>query len=169
MPRIIPADSAEFIMQVRELFREYSTMPGVVACLDDFEREVASLPGAYGPPGGRLLLAVADRAENREMAVGCVALRKWDESACEMKRLYVRPEFRGSGAGRALVKDLIAIARSMGYERMLLDTLPSMRPAHELYRSLGFCEIPPYPKKPIPGALCFELGLGGIRDVAVGL
>jgi ribosomal protein S18 acetylase RimI-like enzyme len=168
MPRIIPADSAEFIAQVRGLFREYSTMPGVVACLDDFEREVASLPGAYGPPGGTLLLAVDDGAGNREAAVGCVALRKWEEGACEMKRLYVRPEFRGSGAGRALVKDLIAIARSMGYERMLLDTLPSMRPAHELYRSLGFREIAPYQTKPIHGALFFELVLRGIRDVAVG-
>jgi putative acetyltransferase len=143
-------------------------MPGVVACLDDFEREVASLPGAYGPPGGTLLLAVADETGGRSAAAGCVALRKWDEGACEMKRLYVRPEFRGNGAGRALVEDLIAIAQSMGYQRMLLDTLPSMRPAHELYRSLGFREIAPYQKTPIPGALFFELVLRGVRDVAVG-
>jgi putative acetyltransferase len=169
MLRIIPAHSAVYIPQVRELFREYSATPGVVACLEDFEREVASLPGMYGPPGGTLLLAVEDGAENREAAVGCVALRMWEQGACEMKRLYVRPAFRGSGAGRELVKTLIAVAQSMGYEKMLLDTLPSMQPAHELYKSLGFRQIPPYQKKPIPRALYFELVLSGIRNVTANL
>ena len=159
MLQIIPAISTEDTAFVRELFREYATTPGVVACLEDFEREVSSLPGLYAPPRGTLLLAVEDGTQKGETAAGCVALRPWDERSCEMKRLYVRAASRGSGAGRKLVTELIAAANAIGYERMLLDTLPSMREAHALYRSLGFHEIPPYPKKPVPGALFFELSL----------
>jgi putative acetyltransferase len=157
--RIVPALLEPAISEARKLLREYSLLPGVVQCLDDFEREVASLPGAYAPPGGRLLLAVEDGSENEEIAMGCVGLRQWEQDTCEMKRLYVRPEFRGNGAARNLVEGLIAEARSIGYSRMVLDTLPSMEAAHKLYRALGFREIPPYPKNPIPGALFFELGL----------
>ena len=157
--RIAPALLEPAISDVRKLFREYSLMPGVVKCLDDFEREVASLPGAYSPPGGRLLLAVADGSARAGDAIGCVALRKLEQDTCEMKRLYVRPEFRGQGAARNLVEGLIGEARSSGYRRMVLDTLPSMEAAHKLYRTLGFREIPPYPKNPIPGALFFELSL----------
>jgi putative acetyltransferase len=160
MLQIVAATSEDHIGQAQELFREYGTTPGVVPCLEDFDREVASLPGLYSPPGGTLLLAVEDNLEAAAPAAGCVALRRWDEHSCEMKRLYVRPAFRGSGAGRSLVRELIAAAQTMGYGRMLLDTLPSMQEAHALYRSLGFREIPPYPQKPIPGALCFELSLG---------
>jgi putative acetyltransferase len=156
---IAPALLEPAISDVRKLFREYSLMPGVVQCLDDFEREVASLPGAYAPPAGRLLLAVEDGSESARDAIGCVALRKLEQDTCEMKRLYVRPEFRGKGAARKLVEGLIAEAGSIGYRRMVLDTLPSMEAAHKLYRTLGFREIPPYPKKPIPGALFFELPL----------
>ena len=162
MQRIIQAISTEQIAQVQELFREYARMPGVAPCVDDFEREVVGLPGPYAPPGGTLLLAVGEIAQSSSAAAGCVALRPWGERACEMKRLYVRPAFRGSGAGRALVKELIAAAQSMGYETMLLDTLPSMQAAHELYKSLGFRPIPPYQQKPIPGALFFELVLSTI-------
>jgi ribosomal protein S18 acetylase RimI-like enzyme len=160
MLRIIPATSTEDIAHVQELFREYAHIPGVAPCVEDFEREVASLPGLYAPPGGTLLLALEDGSGViPQSAVGCVGLRRWDERSCEMKRLFVRPEFRDCGAGCALVNEVIAAARSVGYQRMLLDTLPSMQKAQELYRSLGFREIPPYPKQPIPGALCFELDL----------
>ena len=157
MLRVVPALSEAAISQARNLFREYATTPGVVSCLDDFERELASLPGLYAPPGGRLLLAIEESAEVPGEAIGCAALRKWEPDACEMKRLYVRPAFRGKGAGRELVRSLIADARSIGYKKMLLDTLPSMKESHRLYRTLGFREISAYQKNPIPGALFFEL------------
>jgi GNAT superfamily N-acetyltransferase len=168
MLRIIPATSADDIAHIQELLREYARIPGVAPCVDDFEREVTSLPGLYAPPRGTLLLALEDgTGVVGRGAVGCVAVRRWDEGACEMKRLYVRPEFRGCGAGCALVNELIVAARSMGYRRMLLDTLPSMQKAQELYRSLGFHEIPPYRKKCVPGALCFELDLRGARAASL--
>lgn len=157
--RIAPALLEPAISDARQLFREYSLMPGVVQCLDDFEREVASLPGAYSPPGGRLLLAVEDGSGSPGETIGCVGLRKLEQDTGEMKRLYVRPEFRRKGAARKLVEGLIGEARSIGYRRMVLDTLPSMEAAHKLYRTLGFHEIPPYPKNPIPSALFFELSL----------
>jgi putative acetyltransferase len=131
----------------------------VVQCLGDFENEVLTLPGRYAPPGGRVLLAIQEGAENPGAAVGCVALREFDGGTCEMKRLYVRPEVRGSGAGRDLVCALIAEARAIGYKTMVLDTLPSMQEAQRLYRTLGFQEISSYQKKPIPGALFFEFRL----------
>jgi putative acetyltransferase len=159
MLRIVPTLSEETISQAQVLFREYANTPGVVACLEDFERELISLPGLYAPPAGRLLLAIEESAKGSEEAIGCVALRKWDRDACEMKRLYVRPKFRGKGAGRGLVMSLIEDARSIGYKKMLLDTLPSMKESHGLYRALGFREIPSYQKNPIPGALFFELVL----------
>ncbi len=159
MLRIIPTLSDANLSQARNLFREYALMPGVAPCVEDFEREVVSLPGLYAPPGGRLLLAMQDSAGNSGEAIGCVALRRFDQEACEMKRLYVRPAFRGQGAARELVKELIAVARSIGYQRMLLDTLPSMQEAHKLYGTLGFREISSYQKNPIPGALFFELAL----------
>jgi putative acetyltransferase len=157
--RISPALLEPAISNVRKLFREYSLMPGVVPCLDDFEREVSSLPGAYAPPAGRLLLAVEDGSESARDAIGCVGLRRLEPDTCEMKRLYVRPEFRGKGAAQTLIEGLIVEARSIGYRRIVLDTLPSMEAAHKLYRKLGFREIPPYPQNPIPGALFFELPL----------
>jgi len=159
MLRIVPALSEETLSQARNLFREYATMPGVAPCIEDFEKEVASLPGAYSPRSGRLLLAIQEIAGSPGEAIGCAALRKLVPDACEMKRLYVRPAFRGQGAARELVKELITEARSIGYQRMLLDTLPSMKEAHKLYRTLGFREIPAYQKNPIPGAFFFELAL----------
>jgi len=159
MLRVVPSVSEATLSQARNLFREYAIMPGVAPCVEDFEREVVSLPGLYAPPGGRLLLAMQGGAGNPGVAIGCAALRRFDQEACEMKRLYVRPAFRGQGAARELVKVLIGVARSIGYQRMLLDTLPSMQEAHKLYRTFGFQEIPSYQKNPIPEALFFELTL----------
>ena len=156
---IAPALLEPAISDVRKLMREYSLMPGVVLCLDDFERELASLPGAYAPPSGCLLLAVEDMPGNAGGAIGCAAIRRLEEDVCEMKRLYVRPAFRRNGAARELVEGLIQEARSIGYRRMVLDTLPSMEAAQKLYRTFGFREIPPYAKNSVPGALFFQLTL----------
>ena len=139
---------------VRGLFREYAGGLGVDLCFQDFDRELAGLPGDYGPPAGRLLLA-----SDAEQAVGCGALRKLDDGACEMKRLYVRKSARGTGLGRRMAEALIGEARLIGYDRMRLDTLPSMGEAITLYRSLGFVSIAPYRKNPVPGALFLELAL----------
>jgi|SRR5579862_1239802 len=156
---ITPALSEGNVAQARSLFREYASTIGVEVCLVDFEHELATLPGLYAPPEGRLLLAIQEGATGAEEPFGCAALRKFEQDTCELKRLYVRPSFRGQGAGRELVKVLIEEARSIGYRRMLLDTLPSMLEAHKIYRMLGFREIPAYQKKPIPGSLFFELTL----------
>ncbi len=159
MLRVLPADSEAALSQVRKLFREYAMNPGVVQCLEDFEREVALLPGRYAPPRGRLLLALPEGAAAPGEAGGCAALRELDKNACEMKRLYVQPALRGKGAGRELVRSLIQEAQTIGYKTMVLDTLPSMREAHQLYRTLGFREISSYQTNPIPGALFFEFRL----------
>ena len=159
MLRITQALGGSAISQVRELFREYANSPGVSPCWQDFDRELASLPGRYSAPEGRLLLAHRVEPGKDESLVGCVAMHKLEDGICEMKRLYVRPEFRGAGAGRELVNALIAEARSIGYGKMRLDTLPIMRDTQQLYRMLGFSEIPAYQKDPTPGALFFELDL----------
>ena len=144
-------DSAEDIEETRAIFREYAQSLGVDLCFQDFESELARLPGEYQAPGGHLLLA---RVDGR--LAGCGALRPLPESdyanACEMKRLYVRPDFRGFGLGRALAGALFDEARRIGYSSMLLDTLDDMEAARELYATLGFEEIPPYYFNPIPGA-----------------
>ena len=163
MLRITQALTEPEISEVRKLFREYATTPGVEACLQDFERELASLPGLYGPPTGQLLLAMRESPHGNDEPAGCVGLRKLEDGTCEMKRLYVRPIFRGEGAGRALVEAVIAEARTMGYRKMRLDTLPIMLEAQKLYRELGFREIPAYLKNPTPNALCFELALSRIE------
>lgn len=157
MLRIVHALSEGTLSQARNLFREYARMPGVAPCIQDFEREVVTLPGLYAPAAGRLLLAVQEFPGDAGEAVGCGALRPFDPVSCEMKRLYVRPASRGQGAGRELVKGLMAEARAIGYTRMLLDTLPSMGEAHKLYRTLGFREISSYQKNSVPGSLFFEL------------
>jgi len=142
------------ISQTRALFREYSMTNGVEICLQDFEAELASLPGKYARPTGRLLLALRDT-----VPVGCVGLRKLENGICEMKRLYVRPDFRKEGVGQTLVENLISAARAMDYKKMRLDTLPIMREAQALYRRLGFVEIPPYIQDRPADALYFELAL----------
>jgi carbonic anhydrase len=159
MFRIFPADSEAKISQARNLFREYAATLGVGVCLGDYDRELATLPGRYAPPEGRLVLAIEQSGENTEEVIGCAALRKFEEGTCELKRLYVRPQFRGQGVARELVQDLIAQAKSIGYRRVVLDTLPSMREAHRLYEALGFHKIDAYQKDPIPGSLFFELPL----------
>ena len=155
LTEIIRADSADDIERVRELFREYEAWLEVDLCFQNFEKELAELPGKYAPPDGRLLLAV----KNGNVA-GCVALRKIGESICEIKRLFLRPQFRGQGLGRMLAKAIIRNAKQIGYERMRLDTLPpKMNDAIALYRSLGFKEIEPYYNNPVPGAKFMELDL----------
>jgi len=148
------AETPKQIEEARRLLREYEGSLGVSLCFQGFERELAALPGEYAPPAGRLLLAL-----DTGQAVGCVALRKLDEETCEMKRLYLRPGFRGRGAGRGLALAIIDTARKIGYKKMRLDTLPSMREAIELYESLGFKRIEPYYPNPVPGAVFMELKL----------
>jgi ribosomal protein S18 acetylase RimI-like enzyme len=153
--RLFQAESAADIEEARRLFKEYEAATGVDLCFQNFEAELRGLPGDYAPPSGRLLLLTyADGC-----ALGCVALRKLGEGVCEMKRLYLRPEARGTGAGRLLAEAIIREAREIGYERMRLDTLPSMREAIALYRSLGFREIEPYRFNPVGGSLFMELKL----------
>ena len=137
------------------MFLEYAHSLGFSLCFQNFDKELASLPGDYAPPDGRLLLA-----EHEEQLAGCVALHKLEDGICEMKRLYVRPQFRRLKVGRALAESIIAEARSIGigYPRMRLDTVaPLMAPAVSLYRQLGFQEIAPYRTNPIEGALYMEL------------
>ena len=153
MPMIREANTAADIQIARQLFEEYQRTLGVDLCFQGFAEELASLPGAYIPPSGRLLLASSDTA-----VVGVVALRAHGAD-CEMKRLYVRPAGRGLGVGRLLATRLIDEARRAGYRRMLLDTLPMMTGAQALYRSLGFTEIAAYCNNPIAGTLYMALEL----------
>ncbi|HEY3246350.1 MAG TPA: GNAT family N-acetyltransferase [Phycisphaerae bacterium] len=143
MIQIVEGGSDEQIQTIRALFREYATGLQHDLCFQDFECELATLPGDYAPPRGRLFLATAD-----ELVGGCVALRPIEGDVCEMKRLYVRPAYRGGGVGRALATRVIDEARRIGYARMRLDTLPEMSEAVALYRSLGFREIPSYRYNP---------------------
>lgn len=139
---------------VRALFEEYAASLGFDLAFQGFDRELLDLPGDYAPPRGSLLLARLGFEP-----VGCVGVRPLEGDVCEMKRLYVRPAHRRSGAGRALARAAIAAARALGYARMRLDTVPAMASARALYRSLGFREIEPYRHNPIPGTAFMELVL----------
>jgi ribosomal protein S18 acetylase RimI-like enzyme len=139
---------------VRGLFREYVDGLGVDLYFQELDSELATLPGKYRPPAGRLLLAWREG-----QAVGCVALRPIDDATCEMKRLYVRPAARGEQLGRRLAERICQEAREAGYSRICLDTLPTMAPAQKLYRSLGFVPIEPYIFNPVPGTLFLALDL----------
>ncbi len=152
---IVQATSPSQIAQARELFLEYAQSLGFSLCFQSFDQELAGLPGDYAPPGGRLLLAEYENA-----LAGCVALHELEPDICEMKRLYLRPAFRGKGLGRALAEAVIAEARRIGYRRMRLDTIePIMKDAVALYRRLGFKETAPYRANPIEGAMYMELEL----------
>jgi ribosomal protein S18 acetylase RimI-like enzyme len=155
--KLVAVATGEYVELARELFQEYADGLGIDLSFQRFPEELETLPGAYAPPSGRLLLALAGA-----QAAGCVAVRPLDERICEMKRLYVRPAYRGTGLGRALAIASVEAGRELGYERMRLDTLPSMEAAIPLYRSLGFAEIPDYTTNhPVPGTLFLELDLRG--------
>ena len=138
----------------RTLFLEYADSLGFDLSFQNFEQELAELPGNYVPPGGRLYLAF-----EKGRPAGCIALRKISNEECEMKRFYVCPLFRGKGLGKRLATRVIEEAREIGYKRMLLDTVPAMKRAISLYRALGFKPVPPYRKNPVPGASFMELNL----------
>ena len=147
------AESPAQIVQARELFLEYAQSLGFSLCFQHFDQELGGLPGDYAPPEGRLLLA-----RHEGQLAGCVALHKLEDSVCEMKRLYLRPQFRGKGLGGALAARIIAEARQIGYKRMRLDTVePRMKDAVAMYRRIGFREIAPCRSNPIAGAMYMEL------------
>jgi ribosomal protein S18 acetylase RimI-like enzyme len=148
---IRPARVPDEVPAVRELFRAYAASLGVDLCFQSFDAELAGLPGAYSPPAGRLLVVEGDG----DLA-GCVALRPHAGGVGEMKRLYVRPTYRGRGLGRALINRVVAEATAAGYPALVLDTLPAMGEAIALYRSAGFAQTAPYTFNPVPGALYFR-------------
>ncbi len=154
--RIVQAQSESEIEQVRELFGEYVAWLGINLCFQNYDKEVASLPGEYAPPHGRLLLALAEDGA----VAGCAALRDLGNGVAEMKRLFVRPAFRGQRLGWQLAERIVDEARTLGYEQIRLDTLPGkMDQAIAMYRVLGFKDIPPYYNNPVAGAAFMELKL----------
>jgi ribosomal protein S18 acetylase RimI-like enzyme len=153
---VVQASGADAVAQARDLFCEYAAESQLDLCFQNFEAELAGLPGAYAPPDGRLLLALYE-----EQLAGCVALRRLDEGVCEMKRLFVRPAFRGLGLGRELARRVIEEARAAGYATMRLDTLARMQAAVALYESLGFRRIAAYRPNPLEDVVYMELRLAG--------
>jgi ribosomal protein S18 acetylase RimI-like enzyme len=151
---ILEAHVDPYLLEARDLFMEYASSLGISLCFQDFDTELATLPGGYAPPGGRLLIALS-----QGQVAGCIALRRLTGEICEMKRLYVKLEFRGLKIGRALTEVVIEQARSIGYRRMRLDTLPTMARARAIYASLGFREIGPYCYNPVGGTAFMELDL----------
>jgi len=156
--RIVEAEGAESLALIRRLFEEYAASLEVDLTFQGFAEELAGLPGAYTRPAGGLLLGFDD-----EEPAGCVAFRPLKPGVSEMKRLYVRPSARGAGWGRRLAERVVSDARAAGYERMRLDTLPSMHAALALYLGMGFREIPAYRHNPVAGARYLELDLRRAR------
>ena len=151
---IVPADRPERVAAARRLFEEYAASLAFDLGFQGWDEELRNLPGAYAPPGGVLLLLVEG-----ERTLGCVALRRLDHEAAEMKRLYLRPETRGRGFGSALAEAALGEARRLGYRRVRLDTVPGMEAAQSIYRTLGFRAIAPYRDNPIRGAAFLEIEL----------
>jgi putative acetyltransferase len=153
--KISPVTSGSDVERARDLFLEYAQSLGFSLCFQNFDKELASLPGDYGPPAGLLLLAEYDG-----QLAGCAALHPLEPGICEIKRLYVRPHFRGKGLGRALAEAILSEARVLGYKSIRLDTVePVMKDAVAMYRRMGFNEIASYCVNPIAGALYMELRL----------
>lgn len=155
MIEIRQAETPEQIEEIRRLFREYEAWLGISLCFQNFERELAELPGKYARPAGRLFLI-----SQENQSAGCIALRKIEDGVCEMKRLFVREDFRGLGFGKVLIEKLIEEARSIGYRKMRLDTLVDKMPeAVKLYEHYGFRKIAPYYENPYKETLFMELNL----------
>ena len=153
--RLSQATTTDDIQNARQLFEEYAASLGFSLCFQNFDQELASLPGKYSPPTGRLLLAYSN-----EQLAGCIALRQLDTDTCEMKRLFVRSDFRGAKLGKILINAIIDEARAIGYKRMCLDTVPGkMDRAIALYEALGFRDVEPYYDNPVEGARFMELRL----------
>jgi putative acetyltransferase len=154
MANIIQAESVAQIEQARELLREYGATPDFGVCFKGFEEEVQGLPGKYAPPAGRFLLAYSDGA-----AAGCIGLWPMEPGYCEIRRLYVRPKFRGQKLGRALAEAILVEARAAGYHTARLGTLPMMKEAIALYQALGFAPVEPYKATALAGAIYMEMAL----------
>lgn len=148
------ASTEKEIEAVRRLFREYEAFLDVDLGFQNFDAEFAGLPGKYARPDGELLIGL-----NGNRILGCVAVRRLDDGVCEMKRLYVKPEARGTGLGRRLAREIIDIAREMGYSLMRLDTLDRLTQAMHLYETLGFKRTAPYYDNPLQGVVYWELPL----------
>lgn len=154
MIEVFPAHEGENLRNLRMLFEEYACSLEISLDFQDFPTELEGLPGGYSPPSGGLFIAMWDGKVS-----GCVALRRCDDEICEMKRLFVRPQYQGLNIGRTLAEAIVAEARKLNYKRMRLDTLPSMLHARSLYTSMGFVEIPSYRYNPVDGAMFMELAL----------
>jgi putative acetyltransferase len=151
---LIDSPAHPMLPATRVLLREYQRSLGIDLCFQDFENELAELPGSYAPPDGRFYTAFLG-----QQLAGSIALRRHDAHSCEMKRLYLRPEFQGQGFGKLMAKRIIEDARSIGYQRILLDTLPSMQAAQGIYQKLGFRETKAYVFNPVEGVSYMELSL----------
>lgn len=154
MINIVEANTKELIEQAKELIREYAQSLEFDLGFQDFDQEMENFPGQYASPKGCLYIAL-----DENQPIGCVAVRDFGQGICEMKRLYVKPNFRGQKVGKLLADVVIKAARDMGYDYIRLDTIPSMKQANMLYNSLGFKQIVPYRFNPIEGATFFELNL----------